>query len=621
MSTKHVFDDATGLVEKACLGVASTNPDLRFFAHHKVLYNAAHPRDKVAILAGGGAGHEPAFSGLVGSGLVTVAVSGDVFASPSSKQICSGVDLAPTDKGIVTIVLNYTGDCLNFGLASEKARSAFHSEGKGRDIEMVNVGDDVSVGRSKGGLVGRRGLTGAAFTAKVLGAASEKGDDVQKIAHLGRTMVKNFVTVGSSLDHCHVPGRSTDPKERGALSQSAVEIGMGIHNEPGAKHIENKPSGEDLIKEMLELLLREDDPERSFVKFNKDDDPVLIINNLGGMSSIELGAIAAEARTQIERDWNLRLSRVYCGTYVTSLNAPGFNISLLNHKRVSEEYGSDVLELIDAPTGATGWAGAQTGWTSKNPLPTLKQMEDEPAKLLEEKANSGHAVSGKPTENQAAKSGPTNSDGELTKKIIESLCKAIIDVEPTLTKYDTVVGDGDAGETLRHCAEAVLQYLKENKIPLDRATSTVLGITEAQESSMGGTSGALYAIYLTGLVQGLLKSTQSNGEAATVKHWASAANHAFQSLGKYTPARPGDRTLVDALEPFCRTLASEAESGKSAKEALKAAVDAAKEGAEKTRDMTARLGRATYVGETSEKVPDPGAWGIWALVEGIYKVL
>ena len=248
-------------------------------------------------------------------------------------------------------------------------------------------------------------------------------------------------------------------------------------------------------------------------------------------------------------------------------------------------------------------------------------MEDEPAKLLEEKANSGHAVSGKPTENQAAKSGPTNSDGELTKKIIESLCKAIIDVEPTLTKYDTVVGDGDAGETLRHCAEAVLQYLKENKIPLDRATSTVLGITEAQESSMGGTSGALYAIYLTGLVQGLLKSTQSNGEAATVKHWASAANHAFQSLGKYTPDRPGDRTLVDALEPFCRTLASEAESGKSAKEALKAAVDASKEGAEKTRDMTARLGRATYIGETSEKVPDPGAWGIWALVEGIYKVL
>ena len=619
MSTKHVFDDPHGLVEKACRGVASTNSNLRFYAPHKVLYNAAHPRDKVAIIAGGGAGHEPSFSALTGEGLVTVSVSGDVFASPSSAQICSGVDLAPTDKGIVVLVLNYTGDCLNFGLAAEKARSAFAGEGKGREVEMVIVGDDVSVGRSKGGLVGRRGLTGAAFTAKVIGAAAEKGDDVKKVAGLGRSMVNNFVTVGLSLDHCHVPGRSTDPEERGALSQSAIEIGMGIHNETGAKHIENKPSAEDLIKEMLEMLLRDDDPERSFVKFNKDDEPVMIINNLGGMSCLELSAIAAEARVQLERDWNMRPSRVHVGTYVTSLNAPGFNISLLNHKRVSQEYGSDVLELIDAPTGATGWMGAQIGMKNKAALPTAQEQEEEPAKILEQKAKEGHAVGAKPSENKAASVGPKNGDAELVKKVIENVCKSVIDVEPIMTKYDTVVGDGDAGETLRHCAEGVMKALESNQIPLDRATATVLGITEAQESNMGGTSGALYAIYLTGLVQGLQKSTNDPNETASVKHWASAAEHARESLSRYTPARPGDRTLVDALDPFCRTLLKEAESGKNAKDALQAAVSAAKEGAEKTRDLTARLGRATYVGETSEKVPDPGAWGIWALVEGILK--
>ena len=212
-----------------------------------------------------------------------------------------------------------------------------------------------------------------------------------------------------------------------------------------------------------------------------------------------------------------------------------------------------------------------------------------------------------------------NGDAELVKKVIENVCKSVIDVEPIMTKYDTVVGDGDAGETLRHCAEGVMKALESNQIPLDRATATVLGITEAQESNMGGTSGALYAIYLTGLVQGLQKSTNDPNETASVKHWASAAEHARESLSRYTPARPGDRTLVDALDPFCRTLLKEAESGKNAKDALQAAVSAAKEGAEKTRDLTARLGRATYVGETSEKVPDPGAWGIWALVEGILK--
>ncbi|CCU99418.1 unnamed protein product [Malassezia sympodialis ATCC 42132] len=621
MSIKHVFDDANGLIDKALLGAVSTNPDLRLYAPHKVVYDTTHTPDKVAILAGGGGGHEPTFSGLVGRGLVTAAVSGDIFASPSAAQICSGVDLINSDKGLVVVVLNYTGDCLNFGLASEKARAAFSGAGKGQEVEMVIVGDDVSVGRSKGGLVGRRGLTGAPFVVKALGAASEKGWDVKSIGNLGRSMVKNFVTVGSSLDHCHVPGRATSDEERGALGPKAVEIGMGIHNESGVKHIENKPSGPDLIKEMLSLLLNKDDKERAFVSFEKDDDPVLIINNLGGMSNVELSAIVAEVVDQLKKDWELSPVRVYCGTYVTSLNAPGFNISLMKHKEVSKDIGSNVLELIDAPTDATGWSGVSQGWSDKAILKTPDEHLKESEKRLEEKRNTGHAVSGSLVSGKSASAGPKNGNPDKAKEALSSLCRAVIDVEPTLTKYDTVVGDGDAGETLRHCAEAILKAVEGNKIQCDRATAMVLGMTEVLESNMGGTSGAIYAIFLTGLVQGLVKSTENTDEEATVKHWGSAAVHALESLGHYTPARPGDRTLVDALDPFCRTLQKESDSGKSDKDALASAVKAAKEGAEHTRDLTARLGRATYVGETSEKVPDPGAWGVWALVEGILKAL
>ncbi|KOS16378.1 dihydroxyacetone kinase [Malassezia pachydermatis] len=615
MSIKHIFDDANGLVEKGLYGVAATNPALR------VERDASHDRSKVAILAGGGAGHEPTFGGMTGRGMLSVAVSGDVFASPSAAQICSGVDLAPTDKGIIVVVLNYTGDCLNFGLASEKARSAFASEGKGKEVEMVIVGDDVSVGRSKGGLVGRRGLAGTPFVVKALGAGSENGMDVKSLAKLGRTMVSNLVTVGSSLDHCHVPGRSTDDEERGALGPKAVEIGMGIHNEPGVKHIEEKPSADDLIKEMLSLLLKEDDPERSFVKFEKDDDPVLIINNLGGMSVLELTAVTSVVKEQLARDWNLKPVRVYCSTYTTSLNAPGFGITLLNHKRVSKEAGVDVLELIDAPTDAPGWAGVVQGWSDKPVLLSNDEQLKESEKLVNSKRESGHAVSGSQSGGKTATSGPKNGDESKTKKVVESLCQAVIDVEPTLTKYDTVVGDGDAGETLRHAAEAIQKALKDGKVKTDYATATVLSITEVLESVMGGTSGAIYQIYLTGLVQGLLKSGEKTSDAANAKHWGEAAVHALESLGKYTPARPGDRTLVDALDPFCRTLLKATEGGKGDKEALEEAVKAAKEGAEHTRELTARLGRATYVGETSEKVPDPGAWGVWALVEGILKAL
>lgn len=617
MATKHLFEDAIGLVDKAVLGAASTNPSLRVYAPHRVVYDVNHSRDKVALLAGGGAGHEPSFTGLTGRGLLTVAVSGDIFASPSAAQILSGVDLAKTDKGLVVIVNNYTGDCLNFGLAAEKARAAYKSEGDSKHVEMVIVGDDVAVGRTKGGLVGRRGLTGVAFVCKALGAAAEQGADAPSLGKLGRAIVDNVVTIGSSFDHCHVPGRSKDDTERGALGPDAVEIGMGIHNEPGVKHLDKKPDAKGLISEMLTLLLNPDDKERAFVPFAKDDDPVLVVNNLGGMSNLELSACATEVQDQLLNKWQLRPVRVYVGSYITSLNAPGFNISLFNHKKIKSATNTSFLELLDAPTDAAGWVGVGQGWSNEAILPTAEEQLKQSKEVLEGARKSGHGVSGNATGSAAATNGPVNQDPEQVRAVIERTCEAVIKIEPTLTKYDTIVGDGDAGETLRGCSEAVLKALKEGKIPLDRATATILGIGQVIESAMGGTSGAIYALFFTGLVQGLLESTSDAKEPATTKHWGHAAVVALDNLGNYTPARPGDRTLVDALDPFCHTLDKQGGQAAGATTAMAAAVDAAKKGAEHTRDLTARLGRATYVSDTAEKVPDPGAWGVWALVEGI----
>ena len=582
-----------------------------------MVYHKTHARDKVAIIAGGGAGHEPSFSGFVGQGMLTAAVSGDIFASPTAAQICSGIDLAPSDKGVVVGVNRYTGDCLNFGLASEKARSVFHAEGDKRKIAMVIVGEDVSVGRTKGGLVGRRGLTASPVLCKLLGAGSEQGMDVETLGKFGNAFVENSVTVGSSFDHCHVPGRPTDPEERGAMRQGAVEIGMGIHNEPGVKHLEQKPKPQDLIAEMLELLLKQDDKERAFTPFQEGDEPILVVNNLGGMSSLELGAVVDEVLSQLQSTWKMPPVRVLAGTFITSLNMPGFGITLVNQKRLSKDTGVDVLKLLDAPVDVGGWHGVRSGWSNKPVTDTRDGLEKESQGTLEKLHDTGHSVSGSAMKGAAASNGPVNSDPQQVAKAIEGACKAVIDVEPTLTKYDTIVGDGDAGETLRHCGEKILEALKQDKIPLDRATATVLGISQVVESNMGGTSGALYGIFLTGLVQGLLQSTKDAKEPASVKHWSQAAAMGFKNLGNYTPARPGDRTLVDALEPFCSTLSGQASS--PAKQALDAAVAEAKKGAEHTRDLTARLGRATYVGETNEKVPDPGAWGVWALVDGISK--
>ena len=166
-------------------------------------------------------------------------------------------------------------------------------------MEIVNIADDVAVGRARGGLVGRRGLGINIFTCKALGAASEKGLDVKEIAKIGREIVAQTVTIGTSLDHCHVPGRPKKAEEWGALAENACEIGMGIHNEPGVKHLEQTPEPQVLIKEMLNYMLNQDDKDRAYVKFDKEDAPIVFVNNLGGVSQLEMGAIVDEALTQL----------------------------------------------------------------------------------------------------------------------------------------------------------------------------------------------------------------------------------------------------------------------------------------------------------------------------------
>lgn len=152
MSSKHLFPKPEGLVQKALRGLISYNPDLALIESSKVVFDTKHDPDTVSIISGGGAGHEPAWAGYVGQNMLAASASGDIFASPSTKQILEAIDAVPSNKGTILVVTNYTGDCLHFGLAREKADAT-----KKSPCGMIICGDDVSVGK-KGGLVGRRGL-------------------------------------------------------------------------------------------------------------------------------------------------------------------------------------------------------------------------------------------------------------------------------------------------------------------------------------------------------------------------------------------------------------------------------------------------------------------------------
>lgn len=586
-AAKHFINDPNHLVLTALRSITLANPSVALDAENKIIFRRGdaglYKQSQVSVVSGGGAGHEPSFAAFVGPGILSGAISGTIFASPSAEQIrrclLGRVDSA---KGILVIVMNYTGDVLNFGMGVEKARAT------GVDIEMLVVGDDAGVPRSKGGKVGRRGIAGTVLVQKIAGALAATGAPLKDVHRVAKLASDNIVSIGSSLSHVHVPGRKVTEAGEDELTFEEVEIGMGIHNEAGSER--TKADLPDLVEQMLAHMLDEEDKERGFLKVSSEDETVVLINNLGGVSVLEMGGIATEVLDQLKKYHNIRPVRVLVGTFMTSLNGIGFSISLL--KLQDTALDKSMLQLLDAPSEVTGWATPvpTATWENKSTAADRRQTamadgdKDKPSNLTLNTAES--------------------------KKVLKAGLDRVIVAEPDVTHYDTIVGDGDCGIGLKRGAESVLQLIasdldtQDAVIFMDRIISTI-------ETSMDGTSGAIYAIFLNALAAGLRsQSSESGKKEVTTQVWAEAAKQALEGLGKYTPARPGDRTLVDALEPFIKQLVATGD--------LKKAAQAAKEGTDATKGMKASLGRSVYVGnEGFKEVPDPGAYGLSEFLTGL----
>jgi dihydroxyacetone kinase len=222
MSRKHFFPNPEGVVLHNLRSLCTRNSHMALDEANRVVYNLSHPPDQVTIISGGGSGHEPAWSGFVGDGMLSAAVCGDIFASPSTKQIMAGIRNVPSNEGVILCITNYTGDMLHFGLAREKGQAL------GYKVDVVCMAEDAALGREKSGKVGRRGLAGNLLVIKLAGAASQKGWAFERCRKIGELGNSQLVTIGTSLDHCHVPGR--DAFE--SVQDDACVVGMGIHNEP-----------------------------------------------------------------------------------------------------------------------------------------------------------------------------------------------------------------------------------------------------------------------------------------------------------------------------------------------------------------------------------------------------
>ncbi|KAK7402515.1 hypothetical protein QQX98_011723 [Neonectria punicea] len=586
MLDKHYFPEtaANQLVPRALRALVRATPHLSLLDADRVVYNNRHDPARVAVIGGGGSGHEPAWAGYVGAGLLSGAACGDIFASPSTKQVLAAMAATSSEQGTILVITNYTGDRLHFGLAAERARAS----GLSPEVVVLPATDDVSIPRSRI-RVGRRGLAGHVLTLKAVGAAAQAKYPFKRCVDIGKTVNDSLVTIGSALDHCHVPGRQAHE----TVDKDVCVVDAGIHNEPGAEHVSPFPSVESLIDHCLKRLCDPNDKERAFVSFeNKDDKVILLNNNYGGLSSLELGGLADEVITQLDATSPVK---IYCGTFETSLNGPGFSISLSNVSQAAREANMplhELLDLIGSPTAAPAWPNS--------PLSPI-----DPSKVST--SNTKKAVDMQPLISPEA-------DIKITPALLDAVlrrgCEAAIAAEPKLTEWDMVMGDGDCGEAVKGVSEAILGLLDgPSSIAASGSIFTALFAILQAVDDMGGTLGAILGILLSAFASELQKPpAPRDGLSPALYSVALAA--ATESLKHYTAAREGDRTVMDVLLPFAETFASSND--------FSGAVTVAADKAEASRYLKPRFGRATYVGEDKEQeLPDPGAWALFEFLKGI----
>lgn len=401
------------------------------YPHIRVVVRNDWDKSKVALVSGGGSGHEPAHAGFVGHGMLTAAVCGDVFASPSVDAVLAGILAVTGPAGCLLIVKNYTGDRLNFGLAAERAR-AF-----GLNVSMVIVDDDIALPD----LPQARGVAGTLFVHKIAGALAQAGADLDLVTAAAERIISKSRSIGMSLDTCTVPG---SPKER-RIPEGMAELGLGIHGEPGVEQVEFD-SAKAAIAAVVEKL--SDGME--------DRQHVALVNNLGGASVLEMSVLMHELANSAIAG---KLSHVVGpAAMMTSLDMRGFSISVY-------PASDDDLSALAAPTPLAAWPGL----SAISPV-TVVNLPDGLKPIT-----------------------PLASKHADTAVFLEKCCEVLIAAEDDLNALDAKSGDGDTGSTLAGASRALIAAM--DRLPLADHTQLYRAIGLELNQTMGGSSGVLLAIF------------------------------------------------------------------------------------------------------------------------------
>jgi dihydroxyacetone kinase len=556
---KKLINDVSAVVPEMLDGLAALNPGLSLLQGGTIIVRAdgeaAARRGEVALISGGGSGHEPAHAGYVGPGMLSAAVAGEVFTSPSTDAVLDAIRAVAGPAGVLLIVKNYTGDRFNFGLAAEIARA------EGIAVEMVIVADDVALSAS-GEHAGRRGLAGTVLVHKIAGAAAAEGRPLNEVARAAREAATMLGTMGVALTPCTVPAAGKAGFE---LADGEIEWGLGIHGEPGVERGALEPADAIVARLMTKIL---DD-----LALPADARVALLVNNLGGTPQSELSIVAASALRFLAAR-SISVERAWAGTFLSALEMAGVSLTIL---RLDDQR----LTWLDAAAQTSAWP-TLSGRVAQAYVKDVPVAPDDT-------------------------SGTRLAHGSTLRHVIEAVCACLIEAEPVLTEMDQRVGDGDLGISLARGARGILHEI--DAYPAETQPGAVLRAASATvRRVVGGTSGPLYAVML--LRAGSVLD-QSSGPAA--KRWAEAFSAGVAALMELGGAHPGDRTMVDSLLPAVDALQAALVQSADIDAALQAAVDAAASGAEQTASMSPKLGRSSYVGKRALGFADPGAHavGLW----------
>lgn len=531
-------------------------------------------KNKVALVIGGGSGHEPMFSGFVGKGLADAAACGNMFASPDPNTIYQTGKAVDQGKGIIFVYGCYAGDNLNFDMGEEFLND------DGIPTSHVRVQDDVA-SAPKERYEDRRGIAGDVFVVKIAGAACDAGLDLDEVTRVTAKARDNTRTLGVATSPAQLPGVDKPIFE---LPEGEIEYGMGLHGERGVLRT-TWASADELVEKMYAQILEDSD-------LKAGDEVCVLVNGLGSTTITELAIAYRKVKQLLDKD-GIKVHDTDLNSYCTSQEMGGFSITLF-------KLDDELKKYYDMPCYCPFYAkGELTGASMETvedeeiqAVPEFDENDVEEAEIVRSKEGVLEELS-----------------AEDARNMLLYIADKIIAKKPYLTEIDSAIGDGDHGIGMA----GGMQKAKKKLIKMGEATNAYEVFEAAGKAmllSMGGASGVIFgSLYLAGATGMDAKAVLTPEDLAKMERKSLVA---IQERGK---ANVGDKTMVDALVPAVEAL--EANSDKGLLEMLKAAEEGARQGMENTKEYLAKFGRAKSLMERAIGFQDAGATSVWLIFQGM----